>query len=175
MFVWMLFIGLIKAQNVKAEYFEFCDKEYQSVPKHLSAGWLSLECCLVQILKKFPSLRSYFVSEDFRDERFRRLNYWFSNRHLEPALLFNQCAISNFTNFNLLLQREQPTIHQLKSSMKATKLAARITKPVVLRNVFSVKEIDLSDDSVFIDVKSILLGGATKAKLNRLLKEGDIT
>ena len=105
------------------------------------------------------------------------MNDWFSNRHLEPALLFNQCAIYNFTNFNLLLQREQPTIHLLKSSMKAlaTKLAARIIKPVVLRNVFSVKKIDLSDDSVFIDVKSIFLGGATKAKLNRLLKEGDIT
>ena len=67
----MLFIGLIKAQNVKAEYFEFCDKEYQSVPKHLSTRWLSLECCLVQILKKFPSLLLYFVRQDFTDEPFR--------------------------------------------------------------------------------------------------------
>ena len=37
--------------------------------KHLSVRWFSLECCLVRILEKFPSLRSYFVSEDFRDER----------------------------------------------------------------------------------------------------------
>ena len=58
---------------------------------------------------------------------------------------------------------------------RARKLAARIIKPVVLRNVSSVKEIDLSDDTIFIDVKSIFLGGNTKAKLNRLFNEGDIT
>ena len=52
------------------------------------------------------------------------------------------------------------------------KLAARIIKPVVLRNVSSVKEIGLSDDTIFIDVKSTCLGGTPKAKLNRLLNEG---
>ena len=57
---------------------------------------------------------------------------------------------------------------------RARKLAARIIKPVVLRNVSSVKEIDLSDDTIFIDVKSIFLGGTTKANLNKLFNEGDI-
>ena len=57
----------------------------------------------------------------------------------------------------------------------ARKLAARIIKPVVLRNVSSVKEIGLSDDNIFIAVKSIFVDGTTKAKLDRLLKEGDIT
>ena len=82
-----------------------------------------------------------------------------------------------FYQLQLLLQGEEPTIHLLKSSTEALarKLAARIIKPVVLRNVSSVKEIDLSDDTIFIDVKSIFLGGTTKTKLNRLLNEGDIT
>ena len=118
-----------KRKGKLIEYFEFCDQEYQSVLKHLSVRWLSLECCLLRILKKFPSLRSYFASEDFRDERFQRLHGWFCNPLLEPALLFNQASISIFTNFNLLLQREEPTIHLLKSSMEelARKLACRIT------------------------------------------------
>ena len=55
----------------------------------------------------------------------------------------------------------------------ARRLAAQIIEPVVLRNVSSIKEIDLSDDTIFIDEKSIFLGGTTKAKLNRLLNEGD--
>ena len=55
----------------------------------------------------------------------------------------------------------------------ARRLAAQIIKPVVLRNVSSIKQIDLSDDTIFIDEKSIFLGGNTKAKLNRLLNEGD--
>ena len=113
-----------------------------------------------------------------RDERFRRLNDWFSNPLLEQALLFSclQRTISIFTNYNLLLQREEPTIHLVKLSMEvlARKLAARIIKPVVLRNVSSVKEIGLKDD-IFIAVKSIFVDGTTNAKLDRLLKEGDIT
>ena len=63
-----------KRKGNLVEYFEFCDQEYQSVLKNLSLRWFSLECSLASILKKFPSLRSYFVSEDFRDKRFRHLN-----------------------------------------------------------------------------------------------------
>ena len=57
----------------------------------------------------------------------------------------------------------------------ARESAARIIKQVVRRNASSVKEIDLSDDTIFIGVNSICLGGTTKAKLNRLLNIGDIT
>ena len=76
MFVWMLLLvwKSTKRKGMLVEYFEFWDQEYQSVLKHLSVRWFSLECCLVRILEKFPSLRSYFVSEDFRDEQFWRLN-----------------------------------------------------------------------------------------------------
>ena len=104
------------------------------------------------------------------------MNDWFSNPLLESALLFNECAIAIFTNFSLLLQREEPTIHLLKSTMEAPvkTIAAQIIKPVQLKNVSSIKEIHLSDDIIFIDVKSIFLGGTTKAKLNRFLNEGYI-
>ena len=70
------------------EYFEFCDQQYQCVLKHLSVQWLSLERCMERILKNIPSLKSYFLSENWVDERFRRLRGWFSNPLLEPALLF---------------------------------------------------------------------------------------
>ena len=63
-----------KCKGKLVEYFEFCDQDHQSVLKHLFLRWLSLECYLVRILKKLPRLRLYFVSEDFRDERFRHLN-----------------------------------------------------------------------------------------------------
>ena len=45
------------------EYFQFCDQGYQSVLKHVSVHWLSLEKCMNRILKKFESLKSYFLSE----------------------------------------------------------------------------------------------------------------
>ena len=96
---------------------------------------------------------------------------------LEPALFFSQAAISIFTNFNLLLQREEPTVHILKASMEhlGKNLATRIIKPTVLRGISSISDIDLTDESIFIEPKSIFLGGTTKATLNRLLSEGDIS
>ena len=173
---------MTKAQSLKASWSSishFAIRNINLCPSICPYDGFQLSAVWYKFLKKFPSLRSYFVSGDLRDKRFRRSNDWFSNPLLEQALLFSclQCTISIFTNYNLLLQHEEPTIHLVKSSMEALarKLAARIIKPVVLRNVSSVKEIGLSDDNIFIAVKSIFVDGTTKAKLDRLLKEGDIT
>ena len=96
---------------------------------------------------------------------------------LEPALFFSQAAMSIFTKFNLLLQHEEPTVHILKVSMEhlGGKLATRIIKPTALRGISSISDIDLIDDFIFIELKSIFLGGTTKATLNILLSEGDIS
>ena len=96
---------------------------------------------------------------------------------LEPALFFSPAAISVSTNFNLLLQHEQPTVHILKASMVhlRRKIATRIIKPTALRGISSISDIDIRDDSIFIELKSTFLGGIPKATLNRLLSEGDIS
>ena len=97
-----------KRKGKLLEYFDFCDQEYQAVLKHLSVRRLSLEKCVVKVLKKFLSLKSYFLSEHFSDGHFQRLNEWFSDPLLEPAFLFTQATIPIFSNFNLLLQCSMP-------------------------------------------------------------------
>ena len=136
-----------------------------------------MERCIGRILKKYTSLKSYFLSEHFADERFKRLNRWFNDPLLEAALFFSQAAISIFTNFSILLQREEPTVHILKASMEhlGRKLPTRIIKRSALRGISSISEIDLTDDYIFIEPKSIFYGGTTKATLNTLLNEGDIS
>ena len=62
-----------KRKGKLKEYFEFCNQEYQGVLKHLSARWLSLKRCISRATLKFTSLKSFFLSEDFSDERFQRL------------------------------------------------------------------------------------------------------
>jgi hypothetical protein len=52
-----------KRKGKLTEYFEFCDQEYQKILKHVSCRWLSLERCIERALKKFPSLKAYFLSE----------------------------------------------------------------------------------------------------------------
>ena len=97
--------------------------------------WLSLQKCVARVLqKKCASLKSYFLSEDWADERFKRLKDWFQNPFLEPVLLFQSNAISIFTNFNKLLQRDEPSIHLLKPAMEnlGRKLGSRILQAHVL-------------------------------------------
>ncbi len=153
-----------KRKGKLLEYFEFCNQDYQAVLKHLSVRWLSLQCCMERILKKFPSLKSYFLSEDAIDQRFQRLFQWFGNPLLEPALLFQTAVISLFTDFNLLLQRDEPAIHVVKPAMEslAKKLANRIVLPSVMKDVNSAMELDLDDESIFKQNKTIFLGGTTK-------------
>ena len=129
-----------KRKGKLLEYFDFCDQKYQAVLKHLLVCWLSSEKCAVRVLKKFPSLRSYCLSEHFSDGRFQRLNEWFSDPLLKPTFLFTQATISIFTNFNLLLQSEEPTLHILKSSIErlGRKIANRIVKPSFLKNITAI-------------------------------------
>ena len=44
-----------------------------------------------------------------------------------------------------------------------------------MRGISSISDIDLTNDLIFIEPKFIFLGGTTKATLNRLLNEGDIS
>ena len=54
-----------KRKGKLVQYYEFCDQGYQSVLRHISVCWLSLERCIGRILRKYPSLKSYFLSKHF--------------------------------------------------------------------------------------------------------------
>ena len=133
----------VKQKGKLREYFEFCNQKYQGILKYLSVRWLSLEKCISRAIVKYTSLKAYFSSESFADERFKRLYDKFHNPILELAMLFLTSALPLFLHFNLLLQREEPTIHCLKSAMESLgkKLAKRIILPNKLKNISSVLEI----------------------------------
>ena len=61
-----------KQKEKLAEYYEFCNQEYQQVLKHISVCWLSLERCIDQVLKKLPILKSYFESVAWWLKNFKR-------------------------------------------------------------------------------------------------------
>ena len=148
-----------KRKGKLKEYHEFCNQEYREVLKHLSVRWLSLEKCLNRAVLKHISLKSYFESEHFADERFQRLLSKYSNPLLEPAMLFQTSALPLFTHFNMLLQRQEPTIHILKSSMEAMgrKLAMPIMKPSKLREITILLDIDLESPNIFKHQKHFML------------------
>jgi hypothetical protein len=157
------------------DYCKFCDIEYRKVLKHVSTRWLSLELAIDRILKQYAALRSYFLSEDKADARFKRLNTNFTNPMAEVYLLFFSSILPVFTSFNKFMQREYPCIYILASQMKLflQKLFGKFVKMEVIKNSsllqvnFAEKQNQLSDSSLFI-------GFATKQRLLQLERE-DIT
>ena len=124
-----------KQKNILKEYYEFCDTEFQEVIKFISTRSLCLELCINRELKKYEGLKSYFLSENFPDACFKRLHRSYADPMTEVYLLFYHAILPCFTNFNKLLQREDPLIYQLHDSQQRFmhKLASKFINPVVIQ------------------------------------------
>ena len=164
-----------KRKGILLEYMQFCNQEYGKILKHSSTRWLSLERCIQRTLEKYAGLKSYFLSEDAADARFKRLHKAFENPLTEVSLFFHNASIPLFTNFNKLLQSDEPSIHIVYDSVikLATTLGNRIIKVEVMKK--PLNEINLQDPTIYIPLASIHLGGMTKFTLQRLLNQGDIS
>lgn len=106
-----------KRKSKLAEYTYFCDQEFRKIIKHVSTRWLSLEKAVTRILQQYASLKSYFLSEDEPVSRFKRIQTAFSNPMTEVYLMFYQSALQVFIQLNLFLQREDPLIGAVNSSL----------------------------------------------------------
>ena len=161
-----------KRKGVLVEYLEFCDQEYMKILKHSSTRWRCVERCL----KKYAGLKSYFLSENFADARFQRLQKAFEDSCTEAVLLFHHASIPVFTTFNKLLQSGEPLVHVVHDAVTkfARTLGNRVFKASVMKDSPSF-DIDASDSEVYIPFQSIYLGSMTKSTLQKLLREGDIS
>ena len=90
-----------KRKGILAEFCDFCDNEYREIVRHVNVRWLSLEKAVNRILQVYPSLESYFKSENESQARFGRL----LTAMTEVCLLFYQSVLPTFNNINLLLQQ----------------------------------------------------------------------
>ena len=95
-----------KRKGALTEYMDFCGQDYAKVLKHVSTRWLSLERCIQRTLEKYEGLKSYFLSENFADQRFQRLNKAFNNPLTEVAFYFimhqSNYLITLISCFNLM-------------------------------------------------------------------------
>ena len=123
-----------KRKNGLRSYCIFCDQAYRAIIKHVTTRWLSLETAVERILKQFPSLTSYFKSENESQSRFKRLQKAFNDSITEVYLLFLQSILPVFTNANQLLQREEPLTHILQPQLtKLLKIVlTKFVKPSVI-------------------------------------------
>lgn len=112
-----------KSTKRKAElnsYSEFCDIEYKKILDFCSTRWLCMQAVVKRIIDMYEPLRSYFNSlNPENSNRFERLRGIFSDPMTIMYLHFFNHALPVFDDLNLLLQRQDPQIHRLLSSMQA--------------------------------------------------------
>ena len=97
-----------KQKSILKEYYDFCDQDYQQVIKYISTWWLCSEHCVNCELKKYPSLQSYFMSDNEKDMWFFRLSETFSDiqkltsKFIKPDVIWllkdNKLSFSKLAN-----------------------------------------------------------------------------
>ena len=155
-------------------------QEYRSIIKHVSTRWLSLELAVQRALKQFPSLTSYFKSEDNSQPRFQRLQKVFHDPMTEVYLMFFQSILPCFTHCNQFLQREEPLIHVLQPQLSKLlkNVLGKFVKSEVIGSALksnSLSAVDFKNPESHADDSSLVIGFLTKQSVNRLLREGDIS
>ena len=141
-----------KRKNLLADYTEFCDQEYRQILKHVSTRWLSLEKCVSCALKQYTSLKSYFLSVEEPQARFKRLRAAFENPMTEVFLLFYQSAVQIFIHLNLFLQRSDPLIGALGPAL------LRFLRLLACKFIAPAKVKDAKDFQELLDSKCWLTG-----------------
>ena len=162
-----------------SEFCDFCDVKYREVIKHVSTHWLSLELAVERGLKVYAGLKSYFLSSEETQPRFRRLKQYFDTPLTEVYLMFYQAVLPSFTSINKFLQRETPCIHVIQEKLQSF-LTTVLSKFVTIRVIR--KALD-NEDLINVDFVStdnqlpdstVFIGFITKQMLNKLLDDGDI-
>ena len=164
-----------KRKNALLSFCEFCDQEYRKVIKHVSTRWLSLELAIERSLKQFPSLKSYFLSNEEPQARFIRLKSLFEDPLTEVYLMFLESVLPTFTHTNQFLQRDEPLIHILHPQL--IKLLKRVLPSVLAKSVADQKlaEVNFKNLENQVNDDNLVIGIMTKQLAHKLFDDGDIT
>ena len=135
-----------KRKQELREFAHFCDTESRKMLKYVSMRWLSLQSSVERILKQYPALFSYFLSqnENESDQCLSHLQALFNDPMTEVYFLFYQSVMPVFTRINLLRQRNSPCIHFLCEAMEKMlrKLLGRFLTVSALDTRSTVVDVD---------------------------------
>lgn len=167
-----------KRKGILDEFCSFCDIEYKKILKNVSVRWLSLETSVERVLKQFVALKSYFLTEDEANVRFKRLKKAFAHPMTEVYLFFIQATLPLFTNFNKFLQSEKPCLYLLHDAIHSflKKLVSKFVNINIIKEC--VKDNDFSkatDPENVVPDDALFVGFSTKQKIRGLLENGEVS
>ena len=165
-----------KRKNSLLSYYTYCDQEYRNIIKHVTTRWLSLKFAIERILKQYPSLKSYFLSENERQPRFRRLHDLFADPMI---VIFLECHSLLYKIQRILTKRRTshscvatPVIHPTQENI------GKVCGPIVLsRHIKSntLPSLECSCDSNQVDDNKLCIDFTTKQAITRLHEDGSIS
>ena len=176
-----------KRKNSLAEFNSFCDQNYRKIIKFHSVGWLGLSICVKRTLKLYPSLKSYFLSQnrEMKDDerkltRLNRLINSFADEMLEIYSNFLHGALPRLINVNLLLQRSDPIIHLMYDALfdtSVTLLSLFISPDTVTQyknHKLSIEDIRIivEDPDYYLLTNMLFVGFLARTQANILLHDG---
>lgn len=155
----------------------FCDIEYKQMLDFCSTRWLCMHAVVKRMIDMYEPLRSYFTSSapDEKGGRLNRLIKAFSDPLTIIHLHFFNHALPVFDDLNLLLQRQDPQIHRLKSSMDRfiVKVLTRIMDATEVSLLDNIWACDLDSVSLLPD-NEVNIGTLAEQGLESLFESGDI-
>ena len=105
------------------EFLNVVDLEWGEIIGYVSTRWLSLERCCDKEIKKYPALKSMFLSRDDQDARFLRLQASYQDPLTEAYISFYTSALPIFTHYNQFLQRSDPLSYGMMMIMSTYAVA----------------------------------------------------
>lgn len=135
-----------------------------------------MQAAIKRIIEMFEPLRSYFCSldEDTSNGRLERLKKVFSDSMTIVYLHFFNHALPVFDNLNILLQRQDPQIHQLQPCMHSfvKKCLLRIVDPCTIAtlDIWTCNTTALS----LLPDNEVNVGYLADEGVQALLESGDI-
>lgn len=174
--IYYYFSKSTKRKGILLEFLDFVDLEWGEIVRYVSTRWLSLEKCCDKEIRKYPALKSMFISRNESDARFLRLHASYEDPLTEIFVYFYTSALPMFTHYNMFLQRSDPLAHRVYPATihLAKKVASRFIKPDILRKEEITADL-LVNSGNYLPLSEVFIGLTTKTKLNKLLNEGDIS
>ena len=147
--------------------------------------------CIERVIKLFPSLKNYFVFENWWKGWKGILDNKIKNRLIaalkhplaEAILMFLHAALPLLINLNLLLQRSDLLIQIFYDALFTCvkQLFSRFASPELVRKfangditIIQIKGEIIKDENI-LDTSKMFVGFLQCSKLNELLDEGDIS
>ena len=159
--IYNFFSHSAKRTHELKEFQEFCDVKPHKLLHVCATRWLSLHAAVERLLQQWNAVKLYFQGRGFEERLLAvdTINAQINDPSNYCYLRFLYFILSRITKFNLLFQKESPTIHLIHDNISELYkfLLCTFSYDHIVCNL-RLNEIDPSDESIHKPLNQLYLG-----------------